>query len=227
MSNHPLDHAVWLALSGRQAALSEGSTGARRLRRDIGPFIAARDGSPAALAAMAALVDEESYVMGDEPPPLPGVRVVSSAPGVQMVALDPAPPLPDLAFVDLTDADAPAMLALATLTRPGPFRTGTHRLGGFVGVKQDGRLMAMAGERLKPGSFTEVSGVCTHPGARGQGLAGALMRVVAARIVTRGETPFLHAYASNTSAIALYERLGFRHRRMVTATILARDETSI
>lgn len=222
MSDHPLDHAVWLALSGRQSDFAEGGLDARRLRRDIGPFVAAADGSPAALAAMAALVDDESYVMGDEPPALPGVHVLSSAPGVQMVAHDPAPPPDDLAWVDLTEADAPAMLALATLTRPGPFRTATHLLGPFVGVKRDGRLIAMAGERFKPGNFTEVSGVCTHPDARGQGLAGALMRVVAARIVRRGDVPFLHAYASNTAAIALYERLGFRHRRMVTATVLAR-----
>lgn len=221
MSGHPLDHAVWLALCGRQSGLSEGSDAARRVRRDIGPFVAARDRSAKAVAAMAALIDDESYVMGDPPPDLPGVTVVSSAAGVQMVAEAPVPPPVDLDFVELGDDDAPAMLELATLTKPGPFRAQTHRLGGFVGVRQGGRLVAMAGERFKPGNFCEVSGVCTHPDARGQGLAGALMRVVAGRIVARGEVPFLHAYASNVAAIALYERLGFRHRRMVTATVLA------
>ena len=223
MNAHPLDNGVWLALAGRQRELAEGGELARRVRRNIGPFVAARDTSPEAVAAMAALVDDESYVLGDPPPDLPGVTVVSSAPGVQMVAEAPAPPPVEFDFLDLTNADAPEMLALATLTKPGPFRAETHRLGGFVGVKQNGRLVAMAGERLKPGNFCEVSGVCTHPDARGQGLAGALMRVVAGRIVARGEVPFLHAYASNVAAIALYERLGFRQRRMVTATVLARN----
>ena len=89
------------------------------------------------------------------------------------------------------------MLALATLTRPGPFFARTHQLGAFIGVKQDGRLVAMAGERMQPTGFTEVSGVCTHPDPRGRGYAGGLMRQVAARILARGETPFLHAYADN------------------------------
>lgn len=127
-----------------------------------------------------------------------------------------------LAIAPLTEADAPQMLALATLTRPGPFFARTHKLGDFVGVKQEGRLVAMAGERMKPTGFTEVSGVCTDPDHRGLGYAGALMRVVAARILERGETPFLHTYASNTGAIGLYQSLGFALRREMTMTVLAR-----
>jgi predicted GNAT family acetyltransferase len=114
------------------------------------------------------------------------------------------------------------MFDLATLTKPGPYFARTHRLGDFVGVKQDGRLIAMAGERMKPDGFTEVSGVCTHPDARGRGYAGALMRVVVAKILARGETPFLHVYAANTGAIGLYETLGFALRREVTMTVLTR-----
>ena len=139
-----------------------------------------------------------------------------------MVAEQPRPGDPDFAHQDLTDDDAAQMLALATLTEPGPFLEATHRLGAFVGVKQDGRLVAMAGERMRPEGFTEVSGVCTHPDHRGRGLAGRLMQVVAGRIVARGETPFLHSYASNLGAISLYESLGFAIRREVTATVLAR-----
>jgi predicted GNAT family acetyltransferase len=89
-------------------------------------------------------------------------------------------------------------------------------------VKVDGRLAAMAGERMKPDGFTEVSGVCTHPDFRGRGYGGALMRHVAQRILDRGETPFLHAYASNRGAIAMYERLGFTLRREVLMTRLTR-----
>jgi predicted GNAT family acetyltransferase len=119
------------------------------------------------------------------------------------------------------------MLALATLTEPGPFFEKTHRLGDFVGVRAGGQLVAMAGERMKPDGFTEVSGVCTHPGHRGRGYAATLMRHVAARILARGETPFLHAYATthththnNHAAIALYQRLGFALRREILMTRL-------
>ena len=120
----------------------------------------------------------------------------------------------------LGDADAPEMLALATLTEPGPFFVKTHQLGRFVGIRQDGRLVAMAGERMQPDGFTEVSGVCTHPDHRGRGYAAALMGEVARGILARGDTPFLHAYASNQAAIALYERLGFQHRREILMTRL-------
>ncbi len=136
-------------------------------------------------------------------------------------ALTPAP-APAFGITPLTEADAPAMLALATLTRPGPFFSRTHQLGDFVGVKVDGALVAMAGERMKPTGFTEVSGVCTHPEHRGRGYADGLSRLVAARILARGETAFLHAYPSNTAAITLYQTLGFTLRREMAITVLTR-----
>ena len=143
------------------------------------------------------------------PTDAPGVTVASQDLGVQMVATRlTAGPAPDFEIIPLGDADAPEMLALATLTRPGPFFDRTHQLGDFLGVRIEGQLVAMAGERMKPLGFTEVSGVCTHPDHRGRGYAGALMRLVAARILDHGETPFLHAYASNRGAIALYETRG-------------------
>ncbi|MEI9852841.1 MAG: GNAT family N-acetyltransferase [Sphingomonas sp.] len=122
----------------------------------------------------------------------------------------------------LGDADAPEMLALATLTEPGPFHAHTHSLGDFVGIRVGGRLAAMAGERMKLPGFTEVSAVCTHPDFRGRGYAGALMRVVIGGILARGETPILHSYATNRHAIALYESLGFRTRAELVFTVLAR-----
>ena len=123
-------------------------------------------------------------------------------------------------IVELGPADASEMVALAKLTEPGPFEARTPELGGFVGVRVDGRLVAMAGERMKPEGFTEVSGVCTHPDHRGHGYAAMLSAVVADRIVARGETPFLHAFASNRAAVALYERLGFVLRAPVEVLAL-------
>ncbi|HEX4693502.1 GNAT family N-acetyltransferase [Sphingomonas sp.] len=115
------------------------------------------------------------------------------------------------------------MYDLAVLTRPGPYVSRTNQLGDFIGVKLDGRLVAMAGERMAMPGLREVSGVCTHPDFRGRGYAAGLMRIVAARMHARGEVPFLHAYASNTGAIGLYESLGFRHRATMIATVLVND----
>ncbi|WP_340644977.1 GNAT family N-acetyltransferase [Phenylobacterium sp.] len=222
---HPLDRPVWSTLSTRQRSLAVGDGRALRFDPRYNVFGAAADGSAENLAALAELIpaDGSLWVVEAEPfiPP-PGVTVAKAAVCAQMVAKRPKPGDPDFAFEDLSEADAPQMLALATLTEPGPFFAATHRLGAFVGIKQDGRLVAMAGERMRPEGYTEVSGVCTHPDHRGRRHAGRLMQVVADRIVARGETPFLHSYASNLGAISLYESLGFSVRREVTATVLAR-----
>lgn len=219
---HPLDHAVWSALTGRQANLAVVDGGARRFQPAYGVFAALEDHSERSLKGLAALVaahGDVAMLQADPPGSAPGLSIVSQDLGVQMVAarLNPGA-VADVQIVPLSDADGPEMLALATLTEPGPFFERTHQLGDFFGVRVDGRLVAMAGERMKPDGHTEVSGVCTHPDHRGRGYAGALMRLVAGRILERGETPFLHAYASNRGAIALYETLGFVIHREVLMT---------
>ena len=221
---HPLDRPVWGALTTRQAHLALGDARAVRLAPDYGPFAAAADMSPASLDALAALVPSVgsiATVETAEMPALPGTTATQAAcDQMVMAALVPG----DIAFpvMRLRPADAAEMLALATLTKPGPFFARTHVLGAFVGVKVGGRLVAMAGERMRLPGFTEVSGVCTHPDHRGQGFAAGLMRTVVARILSRYETPFLHVYSNNRGAIALYETLGFKLRRVVTLTTLSR-----
>lgn len=225
MSTHPLDRPIWEALAHRHADFAQGDTLARRYRADISPFAAARDTSPEAQSSLAGLLPTAGALVlleaGTITPP-PGALVEKEAHGVQMVAEALQPNETDRRVVALGDADAPDMLALATLTEPGPFLANTHLFGGFIGIRIDGRLAAMAGERLKPQGYCEVSGVCTHPDFRGRGLAGQLSRIVANRIAARGETPFLHAYASNTGAIRLYESLGFRIRTEVSVLVLRR-----
>ncbi len=222
---HPLDRPVWNTLTTKLAHLAEGGGRAWRMRPDYGPFVAAADASPDSLASMAVLIPAGGAawtIEGDEAPPPPGTEVRFRGLYHQMIAEAVVRPDPPFAMVQLGEADAPEMLALATLTVPGPFVRPTHRIGAFYGVKQEGRLVAMAGERMQLDGFTEVSGVCTHPDHRGRGYAGALMREVAHRILARDEAPFLHVNVQNAGAIALYESLGFRIRDSVTGMVLAR-----
>ncbi|MER7485864.1 GNAT family N-acetyltransferase [Streptomyces sp. NPDC126497] len=118
--------------------------------------------------------------------------------------------------VELGADSVPEMLDLVARTEPGPFWPRTHELGAYLGVRVDGTLVAMAGERLRPPGWTEISAVCTAPEARGQGHAARLVRALTERILARGDRPFLHVAEANTGAITLYERLGFKTRRPVT-----------
>lgn len=149
-----------------------------------------------------------------------GFEAVKVAPCHQMIATHITPGGEDFQAIELTDTDGPEMLALARLTQPGPFAEQTHELSAFIGIKHEGWLVAMAGERMKIDSFSEVSGVCTHPDFRGRGYAAGLMRLVARRILARGETAFLHTYADNQVAIDLYKSLGFEYRASLVATVL-------
>ena len=228
MSDHVLDRPVWSAFGGRQSDVAIRRGGALRTHPDFGLFAAAADTSPEALADLGALVVEHGVgglVELAAPPPIPGTLVVSSALCLQMVAETVAPAW-EVAFqmLPLGDADAAEMLALATLTKPGPFFARTHQLGSFIGVRVDGQLVAMAGERMRPEGYTEASGVCVHPDHRGKGYAARLLREVTARILARGDKAFLHSYADNATAIGLYESLGYRGRREVVFTILTADQ---
>ncbi|MHB1207341.1 MAG: GNAT family N-acetyltransferase [Rhodospirillaceae bacterium] len=223
MTSHPLDQPVWSALTTRQAQFAVGRGLAMRFAADVSPFAAARDDSPASTAALAALVPPRGYtVVMHAWTPQPGIVVEKESLIVRMVAAGAIGTADTDSIQPLTEADAPEMLALATLTEPGPFLARTHRLGSFWGIKEGNRLVAMAGERLRPPGFTEVSGVCTHPDARGRGYARKLSSLVAREIAARGEIPFLHAYATNTNAVRLYESLGFAIRCQVAATMLRR-----
>jgi predicted GNAT family acetyltransferase len=225
--SHPLDRAVWTALATRQSAFALGDDRARRLRPDIGLFAAAADSSPESLAALGDLIratGPAGLFEADPPSRLPGLTVTPGDPISQMVAertaRAPPPSEPDFTVVQLGEADAADMLALATLTQPGPFFAQTRRLGDFIGVRVDGRLAAMAGERLRLPGFTEVSAVCTHPDFRGRGYAAGLMGMVTRAIHDRGEIAFLHVYDRNQGAVRLYESLGWRRRRSVVVSFV-------
>lgn len=234
---HPLDRAVFNALTTRLSrftTLDSGpdlGSGAVRLDPEVGVFLAAADDTAQSRKAMAelarrypgaGLVELEDGPMAEVLPE--GAPVAAQVALVQMTAtaLTPAGPAAQMDDVieELGEADAPAMLALATLTRPGPFRSRTRELGPFVGIKQDGELVAMAGRRLRVDGFTELSGVCTHPNYRGKGYAAALSRVVVSEILATGEAAFLHAFADHETTIAFYRGLGFQTRARMIYTSL-------
>lgn len=222
--SHPLDRAVWSALTTRQSDLAVGDGLALRLAPDYGLFAAGADASDESLHALAALVQahgEAALFEADPPSELPGVTVTPGDPVSQMVAERPVFTDPQFEVLELSDDDAGEMLVLAELTRPGPFFRRTHRLGAFLGVRIEGRLAAMAGERLRLPGYTEVSAVCTHPDFRGRGLAAGLISRVTQAIVARAETPFLHVYDHNAAAIRLYEALGWRRRGAMKVSFLS------
>ncbi|WP_313101540.1 GNAT family N-acetyltransferase [Brevundimonas sp.] len=230
---HPLDRAVYNALTTRLSRFTTPDSGpdAVRLDPEVGVFLAAADDSAASREALgvlarrypgAGLVEREDGPMAGVLPE--GVPITAQVALVQMTAtaltpVGPTAPL-DGAIEELNQADAPAMLALATLTRPGPFRSRTRELGPFVGIKRDGQLVAMAGRRLRVDGFTELSGVCTHPDHRGMGYAAALSRVVVGEILATGEAAFLHAFADHETTIAFYRGLGFQTRARMTYSSL-------
>jgi ribosomal protein S18 acetylase RimI-like enzyme len=215
---HPLDDPVFTSLTGPQAGLAVRNGNAMRYPSDVAPFFSLPadpdDGDWASAASMAAPGETVMFPALHATPPPGSWELLSVGEGVQLVA-GTIGARPDPEAVPLGPADVPDMLDLAARTRPGPFLPRTIELGGYLGIRGDGKLVAMAGERMRPPGHGEISAVCTDEAWRGHGLARRLTLAVAAAIEARGDVPFLHAYAGNAAAIGLYRLLGFRHRRDV------------
>lgn len=210
-----LNNVIWSALTTRQSRFAEVSGLARRFPEDVSILGAVREHSDAAYSSMARLTNGRPvglFLPSDQPPA--GWSVISIVRLMQMVSENGCMPLSmptDVSsLIELSGAESPEMVALTELTRPGPFGRRTHELGRYIGVRQAGKLVAMAGERLCLPGFTEVSAVCTHPDYAGRGYARLLMMELMQRIFDRKERPFLHVRNENTRAIELYRQLGFR-----------------
>ncbi|MER6287635.1 GNAT family N-acetyltransferase [Streptomyces sviceus] len=222
-----LDNAVWAALDGPHAHLAERVGRAARYPADVYAFAALADPrDPAAWADLLTLVGCGTTVRIKPVETVPeDWEVIGGGVGVQLVdtALH-AEPAPEA--VRLGPDDVPEILDLVARTRPGPFLKRTIELGTYLGIREEGRLIALAGERLRPPGWTEISAVCTDPAHRGRGLATRLVRAVAAGIRERGDIPFLHAAADNTNAIRLYESIGFTLRRRSPILVVRSPGTS-
>jgi predicted GNAT family acetyltransferase len=236
LSHAGLDRPVWTALTTRQAHLGHGNALARRYDPEVAPFAALESDSSAAFHALHQLLqpDEQVSLLSVAPlTPVDALRMTQHGTLLQMVATHReaeaeagagAGSTGQQEVIRLAVADVHDMLDLVGRTQPGPFRERTIEMGRYFGIRDQGRLVAMAGERMCFDGYVEISAVCVDEAWRGKGLAARLMRVVHKEIAQRGMTPFLHVFADNRSAIGLYECLGFEVRRTFHVTRVRQAE---
>ena len=222
-----LDNPIWNALriEHRSLALREGD--ALRYPPAVGPLAGTPDQSLESYRSLQTLAGPGGILglfFPDPPAPPAPWSLYRGGALTQMICrtphlIEPGNPAVGVNLRRLQSSHVPAMIELATVTEPGPFRERTIELGNFYGIFEGDRLLAMAGQRMRIPGFIEVSAVCTHPDARGRGYAGILMSVVMRDIVAAGATPILHAFADNP-ALSLYRRLGFAHRRAFQLAVI-------
>jgi ribosomal protein S18 acetylase RimI-like enzyme len=222
---HDFTNIIWRCMDGSQRHLTAGDERARRYLKGFSPIVAFADPERPALAALEAVCDPgERFYCSEWAGAVPDRWTLHRHARMLVMAWagGPAPAAdPALEAIPLRADHVPQMHALTELTKPGPFDTRTIEFGDYFGVFEDGRLVAMAGERMQHGHRREVSGICTHPDHQGRGWARRLTELVVRRELERGETPFLHVVSTNARAIALYERMGFITAREVPVRIVS------
>ncbi|WP_257386775.1 GNAT family N-acetyltransferase [Tahibacter caeni] len=218
------DNPIWQALCSDHAALGGGDALAAAYRAEVAPFVGVAAADTRCGRALAERLGEREtcYLVGVIPPQVPGWQLHDHGVIDQMVCADapdvpPGPPTVELGPEHLAD-----MLALTALVYPGYFRRETPRMGRYLGIYADGRLAAMAGERMSLPGWREISGVCTHPDHLGRGYAQRLVALATRRIAAAGRRPFLHVSATNTRAKRIYEHLGYADRVVLAHYVLQR-----
>src|ERR1700677_4775354 len=205
---------VWHALHGPHRHLAIGGGAACRYPADVAPFAAVAEPSAAAQRELHSLLATGESAWISDSPSHPGLALEQELDCVQMVLPREAPlPPPGPDIVALSGENAAEMVALTDVAFPGFFRPATYRMGSYAGVRVDGQLIAMAGERLRLEGYPELSGICTHPDHRGRGHAAGLIRHLVRAHRREGLTSWLHVGAANTRAIDLYLHLGFKRLR--------------
>jgi len=211
-----LDNPVWYSITGGHTHLGQIDGQAVMYHPEVSPFSGLEEPTEAALNDLSKLIPESGIAAvmtnSDGLPDTSMWKELKTYHISQMICVDEQS-APDHEYVELSSKDVPRMIELVRLTEPGPFDTRTIQFGTYLGIYQDDQLVAMAGERLKPTGWAEISGVCTHPTARGKGFAAALVKELVARVRSRGEQAFLNVLKGSPSeetAIGVYERLGFQ-----------------
>ena len=211
-----LDNPVWHAIEGIHRHLGHQGQLACRYEADVSPFAAVIEPTAEALLELHQLIRAGGAVIAPflaALPPMPTLEITHLGNVLQMVAHDSPALVSDEGVRPLGPTDLEDMLQLVAATRPGPFGRRTPEMGNYLGIHDKGRLIAMAGERMQLNGFVEISAVCVDDAYRGKGLAARLMNILRRDILRRGDLPFLHVLAENTTAISVYRRLGFEDRQ--------------
>jgi ribosomal protein S18 acetylase RimI-like enzyme len=221
---HILDNPIWNALNTGNKNFAHGNEKAKYLERDLGIFAGLKTNSESELSELHTLLPDKSLVVLFTPEEMPipdGWNIELKKELFQMVYLQQNQPVEEEnELVPLQKKDIPAMLNLTAMTNPGPFLSRTIEFGNYEGIFHENNLVAMAGQRLQPGTYTEVSAVCTHPDHTGKGYAAKLVRSQINKITAASRIPFLHVYQDNTAAWKLYEKLGFQSRKQMLVYVL-------
>jgi len=224
-----LDNPAWSALSSLQTHLAVGGELARRYPNHVTPIAAVSRRDISALDELATLVAEGDWISlpatVDDLASLvqPPLKLQFTKDLVQMVCSQRiSVPARGVELHVLSESDSADMMALADLTHPGPFRSHTFTLGTFLGIRVDGTLAAMGGQRMHLPGHREISAICTHPDFRGQGYARTIVARLVGAIFDEGLTPFLHVEAQNAAALALYRDLGFIERARLPLIVVER-----
>jgi ribosomal protein S18 acetylase RimI-like enzyme len=221
---HILDNAVWNAFTTGNRSLSHGDDAVRYLDKQVSPFVGLNTYDEANFAKLWNFIEDGRVVVlparRDFVVPQPW-KILHAVPVEQMVyAGSTVDVAPNDEIVSLGEQDVPQMVFLTKLTDPGPFDVRTIEYGHYEGIYRDGRLVAMAGQRMHPVPYAEISAVCTHPDYAGHGFASQLMKRQINRMLDAGDTPFLHVKTENERAIRLYEHLGFVNRASITVFVM-------
>lgn len=221
---HILDNPAWHALNSGNRSLAHGHGAVRYFWTDVSPFVGLKDNTMEQFDEMHRLIPFEGpfAVASLSEMVLPAQwKLLQAVPVWQMVCLGtPETSRPAANIKSLGESDVPEMLRLTKLTNPGPFEQHTIRFGHYEGVYANDRLVAMAGQRMHPKPYAEISAVCTHPDFLGRGLATQLMARQIQRIKALGEIPFLHVKSENSRAIKVYTALGFEKRKEMIIYII-------
>jgi len=223
---HLLDNITWHTLTGPHAKFAAGTGATRRYAVGFSPILGFADPERPDFAPLDACSapGEQFYTDGWSGPAPDGWRIEAETTMFKMVWDGPLPDhdsAPDA--VPLALEHAAQAVALAALTRPGPFGPRTIELGEYFGYFEGGQLVAMAGERMCAADLHEISGVCTHPSRQGRGFARRLMIKLVLRQMLRDKTPFLHVMRDNAGARALYEKMGFKNFKESVVRVIGRN----
>jgi ribosomal protein S18 acetylase RimI-like enzyme len=221
---HPLDNPIWNALNTGSVHFSTGHERCRFIRSDMGFFAGLPGYDAENLQDLHSFCQPGQRVILFPPAELEigdGWSILNNRALLQMVCVsDPIDSDSKVEIKALGEKDIPAMLELTELTKPGPFISRTIDFGGYFGIFEGEKLISMAGKRLGPDPFVEISAVCTHPDFLGKGLSLLVIQRVIEKIRAEGKTPFLHVYPENAPAIKVYSKLGFKERAMLRVYLL-------